>query len=146
MAETRVPSFLDFEKPIAELEGKIEELRHLSDDGGISIADEVEKLQARVDKQLSYTYARLSAWQKVQVARHPDRPHCLDYVRTLITDFVPLAGDRSYAEDHAVIGGIGRFEGNSVVVIGQEKGNDTETRLKHNFGMAGQKGVSRHNV
>ena len=143
MAETRVPSFLDFEKPIAELEGKIEELRHLSDDGGISIADEVEKLQARVDKQLSYTYARLSAWQKVQVARHPDRPHCLDYVRTLITDFVPLAGDRSYAEDHAVIGGIGRFEGNSVVVIGQEKGNDTETRLKHNFGMARPEGYRK---
>ena len=143
MAETRVPSFLDFEKPIAELEGKIEELRHLSDDGGISIADEVEKLQARVDKQLSCTYARLSAWQKVQVARHPDRPHCLDYVRTLITDFVPLAGDRSYAEDHAVIGGIGRFEGNSVVVIGQEKGNDTETRLKHNFGMARPEGYRK---
>ena len=143
MAETRVPSFLDFEKPIAELEGKIEELRHLSDDGGISIADEVEKLQARVDKQLSYTYARLSAWQKVQVARHPDRPHCLDYVGTLITDFVPLAGDRSYAEDHAVIGGIGRFEGNSVVVIGQEKGNDTETRLKHNFGMARPEGYRK---
>ena len=143
MAETRVPSFLDFEKPIAELEGKIEELRHLSDDGGISIADEVEKLQARVDKQLSYTYARLSAWQKVQVARHPDRPHCLDYVGTLITDFVPLAGDRSYAEDHAVIGGMGRFEGNSVVVIGQEKGNDTETRLKHNFGMARPEGYRK---
>ena len=143
MAETRVPSFLDFEKPIAELEGKIEELRHLSDDGGISIADEVEKLQARVDKQLSYIYARLSAWQKVQVARHPDRPHCLDYVGTLITDFVPLAGDRSYAEDHAVIGGIGRFEGNSVVVIGQEKGNDTETRLKHNFGMARPEGYRK---
>ena len=143
MAETRVPSFLDFEKPIAELEGKIEELRHLSDDGGISIADEVEKLQARVDKQLSYTYARLSAWQKVQVARHPDRPHCLDYVGTLMTDFAPLAGDRSYAEDHAVIGGIGRFEGNSVVVIGQEKGNDTETRLKHNFGMARPEGYRK---
>ena len=143
MAETRVPSFLDFEKPIAELEGKIEELRHLSDDGGISIADEVEKLQARVDKQLSYTYARLSAWQKVQVARHPDRPHCLDYVGRLITDFVPLAGDRAYAEDHAVIGGVGRFEGNSVVVIGQEKGNDTETRLKHNFGMARPEGYRK---
>ena len=143
MAETRVPSFLDFEKPIAELEGKIEELRHLSDDGSISIADEVEKLQVRVDKQLSYIYARLSAWQKVQVARHPDRPHCLDYVGTLITDFVPLAGDRSYAEDHAVIGGIGRFEGNSVVVIGQEKGNDTETRLKHNFGMARPEGYRK---
>ncbi|MEC8532255.1 MAG: acetyl-CoA carboxylase carboxyltransferase subunit alpha [Pseudomonadota bacterium] len=143
MEETRVPSFLDFEKPIAELEGKIEELRHLSNDGGISIADEVEKLQVRVDKQLSYIYARLSAWQKVQVARHPDRPHCLDYVGTLITDFVPLAGDRSYAEDHAVIGGIGRFEGNSVVVIGQEKGNDTETRLKHNFGMARPEGYRK---
>ena len=143
MADTSVPSFLEFEKPIAELEGKIEELRHLSDDSEISIVDEVERLQSRVDKQLTQTYAKLTAWQKVQVARHPERPHCLDYVKALITDFTPLAGDRAYAEDHAVIGGIGRFDGNSVVVIGQEKGHDTESRVKHNFGMARPEGYRK---
>ena len=143
MADTSVPSFLEFEKPIAELEGKIEELRHLSDDSEISIVDEVERLQSRVDKQLTQTYAKLTAWQKVQVARHPDRPHCLDYVKALITDFTPLAGDRAYAEDHAVIGGMGRFDGNSVVVIGQEKGHDTESRVKHNFGMARPEGYRK---
>lgn len=143
MADTSVPSFLEFEKPIAELEGKIEELRHLSDDGEISIVDEVARLQSRVDKQLTQTYAKLTAWQKVQVARHSDRPHCLDYVKALITDFTPLAGDRAYAEDHAVIGGMGRFDGNSVVVIGQEKGHDTESRVKHNFGMARPEGYRK---
>lgn len=143
MADTSVPSFLEFEKPIAELEGKIEELRHLSDDGEISIVDEVARLQSRVDKQLTQTYAKLTAWQKVQVARHPERPHCLDYVKALITDFTPLAGDRAYAEDHAVIGGMGRFDGNSVVVIGQEKGHDTESRVKHNFGMARPEGYRK---
>lgn len=143
MADTSVPSFLEFEKPIAELEGKIEELRHLSDDGEISIVDEVERLQSRVVKQLTQTYAKLTAWQKVQVARHPDRPHCLDYVKALITDFTPLAGDRAYAEDHAVIGGMGRFDGKSVVVIGQEKGHDTESRVKHNFGMARPEGYRK---
>jgi acetyl-CoA carboxylase carboxyl transferase subunit alpha len=143
MAETRVHAFLDFEKPIAELEGKIEELRHLSDDGEISIVDEVERLQSRVDRQLTQTYSKLTPWQKVQVARHPARPHCLDYVRALITDFTPLAGDRRYAEDNAIIGGLGRFEGQSVVVIGQEKGNDTESRVKHNFGMARPEGYRK---
>ena len=136
-------TFLDFEKPIAELEGKIEELRHLSDDGEISIVDEVERLQARVDRQLGQTYAKLTAWQKVQVARHPGRPHCLDYVKGLITDFTPLAGDRGYAEDNAIIGGLGRFEGRSVIVIGQEKGHDTESRVKHNFGMARPEGYRK---
>ena len=143
MAETRVHAFLDFEKPIAELEGKIEELRHLSDDGEISIVDEVERLQTRVDRQLDQTYSKLSPWQKVQVARHPGRPHCLDYVRGLITEFTPLAGDRGYAEDNAIIGGLGRFEGQSVVVIGQEKGHDTESRVKHNFGMARPEGYRK---
>lgn len=143
MAETRVHAFLDFEKPIAELEGKIEELRHLSDDGEISIVDEVERLQTRVDRQLTQTYAKLTAWQKVQVARHPARPHCLDYVNALIADFTPLAGDRGYAEDNAIIGGLGRFEGQSVVVIGQEKGHDTESRVKHNFGMARPEGYRK---
>ena len=143
MAETSVRAFLDFEKPIAELEGKIEELRHLSDDGEISIVDEVERLQARVDKQLTQTYGKLTAWQKVQVARHPNRPHCLDYVNALITDFTPLAGDRAYAEDHAVIGGMGRLDGRSVLVLGQEKGHDTESRVKHNFGMARPEGYRK---
>ena len=143
MAETRVRAFLDFEKPIAELEGKIEELRHLSDDGEISIVDEVERLQTRVDRQLSQTYSKLTPWQKIQVARHPDRPHCVDYVKGLITDFTPLAGDRGYAEDNAIIGGLGRFEGQSIIVIGQEKGNDTETRVKHNFGMARPEGYRK---
>jgi len=143
MAETRVHAFLDFEKPIAELEGKIEELRHLSDDGEISIVDEVERLQTRVDRQLDQTYSKLSPWQKVQVARHPGRPHCLDYVGGLITEFTPLAGDRGYAEDNAIIGGLGRFEGQSVVVIGQEKGHDTESRVKHNFGMVRPEGYRK---
>tara|TARA_R110000868_G_scaffold55460_3_gene172494 strand:+ start:5426 stop:6397 length:972 start_codon:yes stop_codon:yes gene_type:complete len=143
MAETRVHAFLDFEKPIAELEGKIEELRHLSDDGEISIVDEVERLQSRVDRQLTQTYSKLTAWQKVQVARHPARPHCLEYVKGLFTDFTPLAGDRGYAEDNAIIGGLGRFEGRSVVVIGQEKGHDTESRVKHNFGMARPEGYRK---
>jgi acetyl-CoA carboxylase carboxyl transferase subunit alpha len=143
MAETRVHAFLDFEKPIAELEGKIEELRHLSDDGEISIVAEVEQLQTRVDRQLDQTYSKLSPWQKVQVARHPGRPHCLDYVRGLITEFTPLAGDRGYAEDNAIIGGLGRFECQSVVVIGQEKGHDTESRVKHNFGMARPEGYRK---
>jgi len=143
MAETRVRAFLDFEKPIAKLEGKIEELRHLSDDGEISIVDEVERLQTRVDRQLGQTYSKLTPWQKIQVARHPDRPHCVDYVKGLITDFTPLAGDRGYAEDNAIIGGLGRFEGRSIIVIGQEKGNDTETRVKHNFGMARPEGYRK---
>ncbi len=136
-------SYLDFEKPVAELEGKMEELRHLSDVGDIKIADEVAKLQTRIDRTLRQTYAKLTPWQKVQVARHPDRPHCLDYVNALIDDFTPLAGDRAYAEDSAVIGGLGRFRGYSVIVIGQEKGADTETRVKHNFGMARPEGYRK---
>ena len=102
-------NFLDFEKPIAELEGKIQELRHLSDNGDINIAEEVAKLQAKAERMLRQTYGRLSSWQRVQVARHPDRPHCRDYVEGLIDEFTPLAGDRNYAEDSAVISGLGRF-------------------------------------
>jgi acetyl-CoA carboxylase carboxyl transferase subunit alpha len=101
--------FLDFEKPLAELEGKIEELRHLSDGGDLNIADEVSKLEAKVDKFLRQTYAKLSPWQKVQLARHPDRPHGSDYLKRLIADFTPLAGDRAFAEDSAIIGGLGHF-------------------------------------
>ncbi|PWC43565.1 acetyl-CoA carboxylase carboxyltransferase subunit alpha [Azospirillum sp. TSO22-1] len=136
-------TFLEFEKPIAELEGKIEELRHLTDAGELNIADEVGKLQVKVDKLLRSTYAKLTAAQKVQVARHPSRPHCLDYVEGLIEDFTPLAGDRHFAEDAAVVGGLGRFRGRSVVVIGQEKGHDTESRVRHNFGMAKPEGYRK---
>ncbi|HTV89119.1 MAG TPA: acetyl-CoA carboxylase carboxyltransferase subunit alpha [Stellaceae bacterium] len=135
--------FLDFERPIAELEGKIDELRHLSNDSGLNIAEEVGRLEAQVGRLLGQSYARLTPWQKVQVARHPERPHCLDYIDGLIDDFTPLAGDRAFAEDAAVVGGLGRFRGHSVVVLGTEKGADTEARLKHNFGMARPEGYRK---
>lgn len=136
-------NYLDFEKPIAELEGKIEELRHLSDDGEVNIAEEVGRLRTKAEKLLRSTYAKLSAWQKTQVARHPDRPHFNDYVNALITDFTPLAGDRAFAEDRAIIGGIGRLNGYSVMMIGHEKGSDTTNRVKHNFGMARPEGYRK---
>src|SRR5580658_1306905 len=135
--------FLDFEKPIAELEGKIEELRRMSDSGGINIADEVGRLTEKADRQLRATYAKLTAWQKTQVARHPDRPKALTYINALITEFTPLAGDRAFADDAAVIGGMGRFRGRSVVVLGTEKGADTDTRVKHKFGMARPEGYRK---
>jgi acetyl-CoA carboxylase carboxyl transferase subunit alpha len=135
--------FLDFEKPIAELEGKIEELRHLTDAGSYNIAEEIAKLNAKAEKLLRATYAKLSPWQKTQVARHPERPHACDYIKAMITDFVPLAGDRAFADDKAIVGGLGRFKGRSVVVIGLEKGHDTESRLKHNFGMAKPEGYRK---
>jgi acetyl-CoA carboxylase carboxyl transferase subunit alpha len=135
--------FLDFEKPIAELEGKIEELRHLAEPGGLNIADEVSRLTAAAERQLRATYARLTPWQKTQVARHPDRPRALAYISALIADFTPLAGDRAFADDAAVVGGLGRFRGRSVVVLGTEKGSDTETRLQHNFGMARPEGYRK---
>ncbi len=138
-----MPTFLDFEKPVAELEGKIEELRHLSDDGEINIAEEVAKLQSKADRLLRQSYAKLTAWQRTQVARHPDRPHFSDYVAALIEDFTPLAGDRLFAEDRAIIGGIGRFRGFSTVVLGQEKGADTKARVEHNFGMARPEGYRK---
>jgi acetyl-CoA carboxylase carboxyl transferase subunit alpha len=136
-------NYLDFEKPIADLEGKIEELCHLSSDGEVNIADEVIKLQAKVDKLLRQTYAKLSPWQKTQIARHPDRPHAVDYIRLLIDDFTYLAGDRTFAEDPAIVGGLGRFRGSSVVVIGNEKGADTNDRVAHNFGMARPEGYRK---
>ena len=135
--------FLDFEKPIAELEGKIEELRQMQEPGGINIAEEIARLTDKADKQLRTTYTRLNAWQKAQVARHPDRPHALAYLRALITDYTPLAGDRAFAEDAAVVGGLGRFGGRPVVVIGTEKGDDTESRVTHNFGMAKPEGYRK---
>jgi len=136
-------NFLDFEKQIKELEGKIAELRHLSDQDDINIADEVGRLQAKADRLLKQTYGKLTAWQTTQVARHPDRPHFSDYSAGLIEDFTPLAGDRLFAEDRAIIGGIGRFRGRSVVIIGQEKGADTESRVRHNFGMARPEGYRK---
>ncbi len=136
-------NYLDFEKPIADLEGKIEELRHLSSDGEVNIAEEVSKLQGKVDKLLRQTYAKLTPWQKTLIARHPDRPHAVDYISALIEDFTPLAGDRSFAEDPALIGGLGRFKGSSVVVLGNEKGADTNDRVAHNFGMARPEGYRK---
>ena len=136
-------NYLDFEKPIAELEGKIEELRHLSDSDEINIAEEVSRLQTKAERLLRQTYAKLSAWQKTQVARHPDRPHFKDYVERLVEDFTPLAGDRLYAEDAAIVGGIGRFRGFSAMVIGHEKGSDTSSRVRHNFGMARPEGYRK---
>jgi acetyl-CoA carboxylase carboxyl transferase subunit alpha len=135
--------FLDFEKPIAELEGKIEELRRMSEPDGINIAEEVARLTDKADRQLRATYAKLTPWQKTQVARHPDRPRALTYIDALITDFTPLAGDRAFADDAAVIGGMGRFHGRSVMVLGTEKGSDTDTRVKHNFGMARPEGYRK---
>ena len=134
---------LDFEKPIAELEGKIEELRRLTDTGDVNVADEVGRLQVKVDKLLRGTYAKLNPWQKTQVARHPDRPHALDYINALIDDFTPLAGDRCFGEDRAIVGGLGRFRGSSVMVIGNEKGNDTLSRVARNFGMAKPEGYRK---
>ncbi|MGE4352403.1 MAG: acetyl-CoA carboxylase carboxyltransferase subunit alpha [Bdellovibrionales bacterium] len=134
---------LDFEKPVAELEAKIEELRHLSDDGQVNIADEVAHLEGKVERQLKSLYAKLTPAQKVQVARHSARPQCLDYIEALVEDFTPLAGDRTFAEDQAIIGGLGRIDGQSCVIIGQERGVDTESRLLHNFGMAKPEGYRK---
>src|SRR5258708_40306108 len=128
-------SYLDFEKPVAELEAKIEELRALNSDGD-AIAEEINRIEVKAAQALKELYGGLPPWQKTQVARHPQRPHCLDYVAALIEDFVPLAGDRKHGEDAAIVGGFGRFRGESVCVIGHEKGSDTDTRPKHNFGMA----------
>jgi len=137
-------TYLEFEKPVAELESKIADLKAIdSDDDAVSITEEVSRLQQKAHQALIDTYAKLTPWQKTQVARHPDRPHCLDYVAALVEDFIPLAGDRYFAEDAAIIGGIGRFRGRSIVVIGHEKGSDTEGRIKHNFGMARPEGYRK---
>ena len=136
--------FLDFEAPVAELEGKIAELRAIAQsDAKVSIADDVKSLEKKSGKILADLYQNLTPWQKAQVARHQQRPHASDYIAALVTDFVPLAGDRKFAEDEAVVGGLGRFNGQAVMVIGQEKGSDTESRLKHNFGMAKPEGYRK---
>lgn len=136
-------SFLDFEKPIAELQGRIDELRDTAADGALDIDAEVAKIQIKSDRLLRDTYARLTPWQKTQVARHPERPHFNHYVSRLIEDFMPLGGDRAFADDQAIIGGIGKFRGQSVMVIGHEKGDDTASRLKHNFGMGKPEGYRK---
>jgi acetyl-CoA carboxylase carboxyl transferase subunit alpha len=140
-----IRTYLDFEKPVAELESKIAELRAIDggDDDAVSITEEVARLQQKAQQALVDTYAKLSPWQKTQVARHPDRPHCLDYVGALIEEFTPLAGDRHFAEDAAIMGGVGSFRGRSIMVIGHEKGSDTESRIKHNFGMARPEGYRK---
>lgn len=136
-------AYLDFEKPIADLESKIEELRHLSSEGEVNIADEVQRLQEKVQRLLTQTYDKLTPWQKAQVARHQKRPHALAYINAMIDDFTPLAGDRAFADDNAIVGGLGRFRGRSVVVIGNEKGDSTESRIHHNFGMAKPEGYRK---
>jgi len=135
--------FLEFEKPIAVLEGKIEELRHMSSDMDINIAEEVSRLQQKMTREIKSAYANLGPWEKVQVARHPDRPKTASIIAGLFDDFTPLAGDRNYREDHAVIGGLARFRGQSVVVMGTEKGDTTEERIKRNFGMARPEGYRK---
>ncbi|MGL4289356.1 MAG: acetyl-CoA carboxylase carboxyltransferase subunit alpha [Phreatobacter sp.] len=137
-------SYLDFEKPIAELESKVEELREVAArDGGVSITEEVAKLEQKADLALKDLYAGLTPWQKTLVARHPARPHTLDYVAKLIEDFTPLAGDRVFGEDEAIVGGFGRFRGQSICIMGHERGDTTETRIRHNFGMARPEGYRK---
>jgi acetyl-CoA carboxylase carboxyl transferase subunit alpha len=137
-------TYLDFEKPIAELESKVAELKALAaEQRSVSIEEELAKLENKAREALVETYSDLTPWQKTQVARHPERPHFRHYIDTLVEDFTPLAGDRYFAEDQAIIGGIGRFDGRSVLVIGHEKGSDTEGRIKHNFGMARPEGYRK---
>jgi acetyl-CoA carboxylase carboxyl transferase subunit alpha len=134
---------LDFEQPIAELEAKKEELRRLTSTSDLNIAEEVTRLEKKIERLLKEAYGKLTPAQKVQVARHPGRPHTKDYIGGLITDYQPLAGDRFFAEDEAIIGGLGRFKGQAVVVMGQERGDDTDSRVKHNFGMAKPEGYRK---
>jgi acetyl-CoA carboxylase carboxyl transferase subunit alpha len=137
-------TYIEFEKPIAELEAKVAELRSLSEDGGnVSLEEDIGRLEQKAKQLLADTYAKLNPWQKTMVARHAERPHCQDYINGLIEDFTTLAGDRYYAEDAAIVGGMGMFRGRSVMVIGQEKGHDTESRIRHNFGMARPEGYRK---
>ncbi len=136
-------SFLEFEKPVAELERKITELRQISDSGDVDVVDEIVRLEKKLDQLLKSPYSGLSAWQRTLVARHPLRPHFDDYISGMFSDFTPLAGDRGFAEDSAIIGGLGRFRGRSVLVMGNEKGRDTQSRLEHNFGMARPEGYRK---
>ena len=134
-------TYLDFEKPVAELEAKVEELRAMQDAGNATdIADDIGRLETKAAQALRDLYAELTPWQKTQVARHPQRPQCLDYIQALVPEFIAFAGDRKFSEDEAIVGGFGRFRGESICVIGHEKGSSTESRLKHNFGMARPEG------
>lgn len=135
--------YLDFEKPIAELETRVSELRQTAAKGELDLDPEIGRLEAKAEKLLQETYCRLSPWQKAQVARHPDRPHFKDYVEGIVDDFLPLAGDRTFGEDLAIVGGLGRIDGRKVMVIGHEKGDDTTSRLRHNFGMAKPEGYRK---
>ncbi|MEM6413285.1 MAG: acetyl-CoA carboxylase carboxyltransferase subunit alpha [Pseudomonadota bacterium] len=136
-------TYLDFEKPIADLEGKIQELRQVDSSGDVDVGEEIERLQTKVEQLLSDTYGKLSRWEKTQVARHSSRPRFLNYVEHLVDDFTPLAGDRKFGEDNAIIGGPARFRGRSVIIMGHEKGSDTPSRVKHNFGMASPEGYRK---
>jgi acetyl-CoA carboxylase carboxyl transferase subunit alpha len=137
-------SYLDFEKPVAELEAKVEELRAMAATGdAVAVGEEIARLEAKASAALADLYAGLTPWQKTQVARHPQRPHCLDYIAQLVPSFIPFSGDRKFGEDEAIVGGFGRFRGESVCVIGHEKGSSTESRLKHNFGMARPEGYRK---
>jgi acetyl-CoA carboxylase carboxyl transferase subunit alpha len=136
-------TYLDFEKPVAELEAKADELRATESSDAAAVSDEISRLEVKAALTLKELYETLTPWQKTQVARHPQRPHCLDYVSQLITDFAPLAGDRTFGEDEAIVGGFGRFKGESICIIGHEKGSDTESRLRHNFGMARPEGYRK---
>lgn len=138
-----MPSFLDFEKPIAQLQGQIDDLRETAADGGVDIAADVARLQAKSDKLLRDTFAKLTPWQKTQVARHPERPHFRDYVAGLFDEFVPLAGDRAFADDQAIVGGFATFRGRRIMAIGHEKGWDIASRLRHNFGSAKPEGYRK---
>ncbi|KQN02518.1 acetyl-CoA carboxylase carboxyl transferase subunit alpha [Sphingomonas sp. PP-CE-1A-559] len=138
-----MPSFLDFEKPIAELQGRIDELRDTAAEGSVDLAADIARLQAKSDKLLKDTFARLTPWQKTQVARHPERPHFKDYVAALFDEFVPLAGDRAFGDDQAIIGGFATFRGRKIMVLGHEKGDDTASRLRHNFGMGKPEGYRK---
>lgn len=134
---------LEFEKPILELEGKIAELRQVNGDGDVNIATEITRMETKVSRLLTAAYSKLTPAQTVQVARHPDRPHYGDYIKGMIEDYTPLAGDRNFAEDNALQGGIGRFQGQACIIMGQERGHDTESRVKHNFGMARPEGYRK---
>ena len=137
-------SYLDFEKPVAELEAKVEELRAMGEAGNaVAISEEINRLESKASLALQELYSELTPWQKTQVARHPQRPHCLDYIAGLVSNFIALAGDRKFGDDPAIVGGFGRFRGESVCIVGHEKGSDTESRLKHNFGMARPEGYRK---
>jgi len=135
--------YLDFEKPVAALEARILELQDAARDSDVDAGAEITKLRAKADKQLKDTYANLTAWQKTQVARHPERPHFKHYIEAMFEDFMPLAGDRAFGDDQAIIGGLGRLNGRRVMVIGHEKGDDTQSRLRHNFGMGKPEGYRK---